>query len=86
MVLQVEGHPHQPLSRGRQQQRADRAVDGAVGHVEDAGAVGSTGELGVQVLGAGHVGAVTTAVEGGLQVTDDPTVRWPGWLARWRRS
>ena len=82
VVLPLEGDPDQAVGGGRQQQRADRAVDGAVGDVEQAGAVGSTGQLGAASaasLGAGvDRSPVATAVDGGSQVAGDPTVRRPG--------
>ena len=49
MVLPLEGHPHQAVRRGGQQQRTERAVDRAVGDVEQAvGARRAAGEPGVQ--------------------------------------
>ena len=42
VAFDVVGDADQSGGRGRQQQRADRRVDGAVGHVEHAGAVGVT--------------------------------------------
>ena len=44
MILQLEGDPDEPGRRRRQQQGSDRAVDRAVGDVEEALGVGPFGE------------------------------------------
>ena len=59
MVLGLVGDPDQARFGGGQQEGADRAVDGAVGDVEDAVLLGRGGKVGVQAaqvcLGVGGV-------------------------------
>ena len=55
VTLAGEGHPDQALLGGGQQQRADRAVDGAVGDVEQAVLLGRGGQPGVQPAQPGRV-------------------------------
>ena len=64
MVLEVEGQPHEAGGRGHDQQVADRALDDAVGEVEQALLVGGRREstpesvqaVGVVVCRGGEVG------------------------------
>ena len=50
VALVLERHPDEARGRGRQQQRAERAVDRAVGDVEQAVTLGALDELVVQPL------------------------------------
>ena len=48
VVLQAEGDAHHARRRGRDEQRAERAVDRAIGDIEQARGAGARGELRVQ--------------------------------------
>jgi len=50
VILAGVGDADQPALGRRQQQRADRAVDGGVGEVEDAAGLGSAGQAAAQLV------------------------------------